>query len=67
VTLLDPSPYQRFHATSEFVQGYNAVLLRYRRFVRELARASELTVADLEAAVVVFFLSRLHEFLRFLF
>ena len=35
--------------------------------MRELARASELTVADLEAAVVVFFLSRLHEFLRFLF
>jgi len=52
VTLLQPSAYDDFTRPPEFAQGYNAVLLRYGRFVRELARASELTVADLNAPVV---------------
>jgi hypothetical protein len=52
VTLLQPSAYDDFTRPPEFAQGYNAVLLRYGRFVPELARASELTVADLNAPVV---------------
>jgi lysophospholipase L1-like esterase len=52
VTLLEPSPYDDFTRPPEFANGYNAVLLKYGKFVRELARASELTVADTNAPVV---------------
>ena len=52
VTLLEPSPYDDFTRPPEFANGYNAVLLQYGKFVRELARAREVTVADLNAPVV---------------
>jgi lysophospholipase L1-like esterase len=51
VTLLEPSPYDDFTRPPEFADGYNSVLLAYGKFVRELARAKELTVADLNAPV----------------
>jgi lysophospholipase L1-like esterase len=52
VTLLEPSPYDDFTRRPEFADGYNSVLLKYGKFVRDLARARELTVADLNAPVV---------------
>jgi lysophospholipase L1-like esterase len=52
VTLLEPSPYDDFTRPPEFAGGYNSVLLKYGKFVRELAHARELTVADLNAPVV---------------
>jgi lysophospholipase L1-like esterase len=52
VTLLEPSPYDDVTRPPEFADGYNSVLLRYGKFVRELARAKDLTVvvASLKAA-----------------
>jgi lysophospholipase L1-like esterase len=50
-TLLEPSPYDDFTRPPEFAGGYNSVLLKYGRFVRELGRQRELTVADLNAPV----------------
>jgi lysophospholipase L1-like esterase len=52
VTVLEPSPYDDVTRPPEFAGGYNSVLLKYGKFVRELARARELTVADLNAPVV---------------
>jgi lysophospholipase L1-like esterase len=52
VTLLEPSPYDDFTRPPKFAKGYNSVLLKYGRLVRELAHASGLTVADLNAPVV---------------
>ncbi len=51
VTLLEPSPYDDFTRPPEFAPGYNSVLLQYGRFVRELGRTREMTVADLNAPV----------------
>jgi lysophospholipase L1-like esterase len=52
VTLLEPSPYDDVTRPPEFAGGYNAVLLKYGKFVRELGGARELIVADLNAPVV---------------
>ena len=52
VTLLEPSPYDEFTRPPKFAEGYNSVLERYGRFVRELGRARELTVADAHTPVV---------------
>lgn len=52
VTLLEPSPYDDITRPPEFAGGYNSLLLRYGKFVRELAHAKDLTVADLNAPVV---------------
>ena len=52
VTLLEPSPYDDVTRPPEFPGGYNSVLLSYGNFVRELARARGLTVADLNAPVI---------------
>jgi len=52
VTLLEPSPYDDVTRPPEFAGGYNSLLLKYGKFVRELARAKELAVADLNAPVV---------------
>jgi lysophospholipase L1-like esterase len=52
VTLLEPSPYDDITRPPEFPGGYNSVLLSYGKFVRELARARGLTVADLNAPVI---------------
>lgn len=52
VTLLEPSPYDDVTRPPEFAEGYNSVLLKYGRFVRELGHAREMAVADLNAPVV---------------
>jgi lysophospholipase L1-like esterase len=52
VTLLEPSPYDDVTRPPEFADGYNSVLLKYGKFVRDLALANQLTVADLNAPVV---------------
>jgi lysophospholipase L1-like esterase len=52
VTLLEPSPYDDVTRFADFAGGYNAVLLKYGKFVRELGRAKGLTVADVNAPVI---------------
>jgi lysophospholipase L1-like esterase len=52
ITVLQPSPYDDVTRTPGFPGGYNAVLVRYGRFVRELAAKEGLTVADLNGPVV---------------
>jgi lysophospholipase L1-like esterase len=52
LTLLEPSPYDDVTRPPEFPGGYNSVLLSYGSFVRELASAKGLTVADLNTPVV---------------
>lgn len=51
VTVLEPSPYDDFTRPPEFAGGYNAVLLSYGRFVREIGAREGLTVADMNASV----------------
>jgi lysophospholipase L1-like esterase len=52
VTVLEPSPYDDFTRPPAFPGGYNAVLMRYGMFVRELGASERLAVADLNAPVV---------------
>ena len=52
VTLLEPSPYDDVTRATEFPGGYNAVLLRYGQFVRDLARQRRFAEADLNQPVV---------------
>lgn len=47
MTLIDPSPYDDVTRAPLFEGGYNAVLLRYGEFVKELAQRSHLDFADL--------------------
>ncbi len=54
VTLLEPSPYDDFTRPPKFAGGYNSVLLKYGKFVREIGAAHGLTVANLNAPVVAF-------------
>src|ERR1700722_9567351 len=54
VTVLEPSPYDDFTRPPKFAGGYNAVLLKYGKFVREIGAANGLTVANLNAPVVAF-------------
>ena len=52
VTVLEPSPYDDFTRPPAFAGGYNTVLLRYGKFVRETGAGEGLAVADLNAPVV---------------
>lgn len=51
ITAIQPSPYDDVTRTPTFEGGYNAVLLRYSDFLRDLATAEKLTVADLNRPV----------------
>ena len=51
ITAIQPSPYDDVTYEPRFVGGYNAVLLRYSDFVKELGAAQGLTVADLNRPV----------------
>lgn len=51
MTLIQPSPYDDVTRATMFEGGYNAVLLRYGQFVKELAAKERLDVADLNTAV----------------
>ena len=52
ITAIVPSPYDDVTREPKFEGGYNAVLLRYGDFVKELAKKENLGVADLNAPVV---------------
>lgn len=52
VTLIQPSPFDDVTRPANFEGGYNAVLVRYGQYVKELARKEKLDVADLNASVV---------------
>ena len=52
IMLIEPSPYDDVTRPPLFADGYNAVLVRYGKFLRELARSESLSTADLNASVV---------------
>jgi lysophospholipase L1-like esterase len=52
ITVIQPSPYDDVTRAPNFDGGYNAVLVRYGDFLKELAAAEKLTVADLNTPVV---------------
>jgi len=52
MTLIQPSPYDDVTRPVGFEGGYNAVLVRYGQFVKELAQKEKLDVADLNTWIV---------------
>lgn len=52
LTLIQPSPFDDVTRPPSFTGGYNAVLVRYGQFVKELAQRENLQVADLNTSVV---------------
>jgi lysophospholipase L1-like esterase len=52
LTLIQPSPYDDVTRPAGFEGGYNAVLVRYGEFVKELAQEQACQVADLNTSVV---------------
>lgn len=52
ITAIEPSPYDDVTRAPTFAGGYNAVLVRYGGFLRELAARENLTIADLNTPVV---------------
>ena len=52
IMLIEPSPYDDVTRPPLFTDGYNAVLVRYGKFLRELARSESLSTADLNSSVV---------------
>src|SRR5213594_2339399 len=52
LTLIQPSPFDDVTLPPKFEGGYNAVLVRYSQFVKELAEREKLSVADLNSPVV---------------
>lgn len=52
ITAIQPSPYDDVTRAPMFEGGYNAVLVRYGQFIRELAGREGLGVADLNTPVV---------------
>jgi lysophospholipase L1-like esterase len=51
-TLIEPSPFDDVTRAPNFEGGYNAVMVRYSEFVRQLAERDHLTVADMNTPVV---------------
>jgi lysophospholipase L1-like esterase len=52
ITVIQPSPFDDVTRPPDFQGGYNAVLVRYGQFVRELGERQGLIVADLNSPVV---------------
>jgi lysophospholipase L1-like esterase len=52
ITVIQPSPFDDVTRPPTFEGGYNAVLLRYAQFVKQLGERNGLVVADLNAPVV---------------
>ena len=52
MTLIQPSPYDDVTRAPSFAGGYNAVLVRYGQFLKELAGRKSLDVADLNTSLV---------------
>lgn len=51
-TLIQPSPFDDVTRAPNFEGGYNAVLVKYSDFVRELAQRKHTTLADMNTPVV---------------
>lgn len=52
ITVIEPSPFDDVTREPRFEGGYNAVMVRYSEYVKELAEREHLTVADLNSPVV---------------
>ena len=52
ITVIQPSPYDDVTRPPNIDEGYNAVLIRYGQFVKELGEREHLLVADLNTPVV---------------
>src|SRR6266478_2015368 len=52
ITAIQPSPYDDVTRPPRFEGGYNAVLVRYGEYLRDLAQREKLTLADLNTGVV---------------
>ena len=52
MTLIEPSPYDDVTRAPNFEGGYNAVLVRYGNYLKELAQKENLQTADLNTPVV---------------
>ena len=52
ITVIQPSPYDDVTRPPNIGDGYNAVLVRYGQFVRQLGEREHLLVADLNSPVV---------------
>jgi lysophospholipase L1-like esterase len=52
ITAIEPSPYDDATRPPTFAGGYNAVLVRYSQFLKDLAGREHLAVADLNTPVV---------------
>jgi len=52
ITAIQPSPYDDVTRAPTFKGGYNAVLVRYSQFLKDLAHRQHLNLADLNAPVV---------------
>lgn len=52
ITVIEPSPFDDVTQPPRFEGGYNAVLVRYSQFVKELAGREKLNVADLNSPIV---------------
>jgi hypothetical protein len=52
ITAILPSPYDDVTRAPGFPGGYNAVLVRYGQYLKELARSESLDLADLNTSVV---------------
>src|SRR5262249_38367300 len=52
ITMIQPSPFDDTTQPPRFEGGYNAVLVRYSRFVKELSEREKLGVADLNSPIV---------------
>jgi len=52
ITVIQPSPYDDATRPPNIADGYNAVLIRYGQFVKELGEREHLVVADLNSPVV---------------
>jgi lysophospholipase L1-like esterase len=52
ITLIEPSPYDDVTRPPNFEGGYNAVLVRFGEFLKELAAKEHVDLADLNTSVV---------------
>jgi lysophospholipase L1-like esterase len=52
LTVIEPSPFDDVTRAPQFPGGYNAVLVRYAEFVKQLGERDGLTVADMNAPLV---------------
>ncbi len=52
ITLIQPSPFDDVTRPPTFEKGYNAVLIRYGEYLKELAAKAHVDIADLNTSVV---------------